>query len=65
MKLLKISYIDEVFSDNDYVKYPDNVFFKIGWEIIVKNDDVFKIASIVKIEDKDNFVQLITPVRTF
>ena len=55
MKLLKISYIDEVFSDNDYVKYPDNVFFKIGWEIIVKNDDVFKIASIVEIEDKDNF----------
>lgn len=52
MKLLKISYIDEVFNDYDYVKYPDNVFFKIGWEIIVKNDDMLKIASIVSIEDE-------------
>ncbi len=54
MKLLKISYIDEVFNDYDYVKYPDNVFFKIGWEIIVKNDDMLKIASIVSIEDEDD-----------
>ena len=52
MKLLKISYIDEVFNDYDYVKYPENVFFKIGWEIIVKNDDMLKIASIVSIEDE-------------
>lgn len=51
MKLLKISYIDEIFNDCDYVKYPDNLFFKIGWEIIVKNDGMLKIASIVNIEN--------------
>ena len=55
MKLLKISYIDELFNDYDYVKYPENTFFKVGWEIIVKNDDLLKIASIVSIEDKDDF----------
>lgn len=54
MKLLKISYIDELFNDYDYVKYPENTFFKVGWEIIVKNDDLLKIASIVSIEDKDD-----------
>lgn len=54
MKLLKISYIDELFNDYDYVNCPDNIFFKVGWEIIVKSDDLLKIASIVSIENKDD-----------
>lgn len=54
MKLLKISYIDELFNDYDYVIYKENVIFKIGFKIIVKNKDLLKMASIVDIEEKEN-----------
>lgn len=51
MKLLKISYIDELFSDYDYLKYPTHTFFKLGWEIIVRQNGLLKIASIISIEE--------------
>ena len=54
MKLLKISYTDELFSDYDYIEYPSNTFFKVGWDIVVNNNDLLKIASVVSIEDLDN-----------
>lgn len=54
MKLLKISYIDELFNDYDYVIYKENTFFKIGFKIIVKNGDLLKMASIVNIEEKED-----------
>lgn len=54
MKLLKISYIDELFSDYDYIEYPSNTFFKVSWDIVVNNNDLLKIASVVSIEDLDN-----------
>ena len=63
MKLLKIAYIDELFNDYDYVNLKDYTFFKIGWEIIVKNDDLLKIASIVSIEDNENVDTTTTFVR--
>ena len=63
MKLLKISYIDEMFSDSDYIKYPENTFFKIGWEIIVKKEDLLKIASIDSVEEKDDIDVTATFVR--
>ena len=52
MKLLKINYINEFFSDYDYLEYIDNFEEKLGKSIIVDNNSLLKLAVIVDIVEK-------------
>ncbi len=54
MKLVKINYEDEIFSDYEYIEYPKDKVLKVGMDIIVNSGGTLKHASVLKIEEGNN-----------
>lgn len=54
MKIAKILYNDELLNNCSYIEYPDDIFIKEGYDIIVNDNDMLKIASIVNLDVSRN-----------
>ena len=53
MNVIKINYINEAFSDSDYIEVPSNTNLKIGNLLIVSINSLLHIASVIEFCDNE------------
>ena len=60
MVIAKINFVNEMFMDYDYIEIPSNIGLKIGNLVVVSNNSLLHIASIVSFCNKEETKNIVT-----
>lgn len=63
MEILKINYDNELFSDFDYVECDDSIIVNTGYKIIVDNDKLRRLATVLEVDNSFSSTNLNKVVR--